>query len=130
MSPLFEVDHHQTTARLGLPCRQLLVQVNPEKVVAPARADSPTMAWSPAKDQAAQEAGTEGQGLECPGVGERTQFPVPEFNTTATLVDRGECGIDRPLAMIRSDAMSMTQPPSSRRSRQPSTTSDWLQAVT
>ena len=43
---------------------------------------------------------------------------------------RGECGIDNPVAITSPLAMSMTHPPSTRRSRHPSTTSVWLHAVT
>jgi hypothetical protein len=43
---------------------------------------------------------------------------------------RGECGIEKPSATMRSLVTSITTPPSVRRSRQPSTMSVVEQAVT
>ena len=57
---------------------------------------------------------------------DQTLLQALDANGIATLSDcqRGECGIDRPVATISDVATSTTTPPSTRRSRQPSDTSE------
>ena len=57
--------------------------------------------------------------------------PVPELRSqSSSRCHRGEWGIDRPSQTIALAATSITTPPSVRRSRQPSITSERLAAVT